>query len=151
MTLPRIDEHAVEIDAPPDEVWSAIERGLPRMNAGRGSRAFARALGCRHLETTARSPLEVGATIPGFRVSDTEPPHLIGLEGEHRFSSYRLDFHVDELPDGTSRVRAETHAAFPGLRGSLYRTLVIGSRGHVVAVRRLLRTIKRRAEEGTRR
>lgn len=36
--------------------------------------------------------------------------------------------------------------AFPGTAGRGYRTLVIGTRGHVVAVRRLLRATRRRAE-----
>jgi hypothetical protein len=44
-------------------------------------------------------------------------------------------------------VRAETRAAFPGLQGRAYRALVIGTRGHVLAVRRLLRAVKARAED----
>ena len=68
------------------------------------------------------------------------------LEGEHRFSRYALIFHLDPLPGGRSRVRAETRAAFPGLRGRAYRALVIGTRGHVLAVKRLLRAVRARAE-----
>jgi hypothetical protein len=144
--LPWIDEHSVEVDAPPPEVWSAIERCLPRMNTGRGSVAFARILGCRDLEATMGQHVEVGATLTGFRVATARPPSLVELEGEHRFSRYSLTFRVDELGGGRSRLRAETRAAFPGSRGKLYRTLVIGSRGHVFAVRRMLGVIKRRAE-----
>lgn len=39
----------------------------------------------------------------------------------------------------------ETHASFPGIGGALYRLLVIESRGHRAAVRRLLRWMERRA------
>jgi hypothetical protein len=42
-----------------------------------------------------------------------------------------------------SRLRAETHAAFPGLLGRLYRAAVIGSGGHRLVTRRLLRQIAR--------
>jgi hypothetical protein len=146
MTLPLLDEHAVDVEAPADRVWSAIERWLPRVTGGRSSKAAARTLGCRDLETTVRSPVAVGATVPGFRVADVEAQHLLGLEGEHRFSRYRLTLRVDDLGGGRSRLRAETRAEFPDLPGKVYRALLIGTRGHVLAVRRLLRAIKRRAE-----
>jgi hypothetical protein len=103
-------------------------------------------LGCRYLDTTATAPIEVGATIPGFRVSEARPPSLLELEGEHRFARYALTFHLDELGSDRMRLRAETRAEFPGPHGKVYRGLVIGTRGHVVAVRRMLKAIKRRAE-----
>ena len=37
-------------------------------------------------------------------------------------------------------------ADFPGPHGRAYRLLVLGSRAHVLAVRRLLARVKRRAE-----
>ena len=43
---------------------------------------------------------------------------------------------------------AETRAEFPGKTGRLYRTAVIGTRGHVLATRSVLRTVRRRAERG---
>lgn len=46
---------------------------------------------------------------------------------------------------GTSR-RAVTYARFAGLHGRIYRALVIGSGGHALATRRMLRSIKRVAE-----
>jgi hypothetical protein len=116
------------------------------MIGGQRSTAIARVLGCRDLKTTVEAPIEVGATIPGFHVSQAQSPSLLALEGAHRFSRYRLTFHIDELGPDRSRLRAETHAAFPGIHGKAYRTLVIGTRGHVVAVRRMLRAVKRRAE-----
>ena len=69
------------------------------------------------------------------------------LEGEHRFSRYALIFRLEALPGERSRVRAESRAAFPGLHGRAYRALVIGTRGHVVAVNRLLRAVRARAEQ----
>ncbi len=69
------------------------------------------------------------------------------LEGRHRFSRYRLAFEIVPLGGG-SRLKAITHAAFPGLVGQAYRTLVIGTKGHVVATTRILRAVKRRAEHG---
>jgi hypothetical protein len=42
-------------------------------------------------------------------------------------------------------VTAVTYAAFPGPRGFAYRTLVIGSRGHAVAVHRMLSAIRHAA------
>jgi len=147
--LPRIDEHAVEVSAAPHAVWSAVEQSLRRMTGGRRSTTLARLLGCRDLTTTADAPVKVGATIPGFHVSQVREPSLLALAGGHRFSNYRLTFHVDEVAPGRSLLRAETHAEFPGLHGAAYRALVIGTRGHVVAVRRMLRAIKRSAEGGT--
>jgi hypothetical protein len=79
-------------------------------------------------------------------VARSKPPTELALEGAHRFSRYALTFRLDELAASRSKVRAETRAAFPGLHGRAYKTLVISSRAHVVAVRRLLRLIKRRAE-----
>jgi hypothetical protein len=67
------------------------------------------------------------------------------LTGRHRFSRYALILTLAEQPDGTM-LCARTQASFPGLHGSLYRALVIGSGAHRVLVRRLLRTIRRSAE-----
>lgn len=89
--------------------------------------------------------------MPGFCVSRSGP-NEIALEGEHRFARYALVFRLDPLGGGSSsggsgtRLRAETRAAFPGLRGRAYRTLVIGTRGHVLVVRRLLEAVRRSAE-----
>jgi hypothetical protein len=145
--LPRIDEHAIEIDAPRTVAWSAVERSVPALTGGRRGAIGARLLGCQDLVRTATVPISVGATIPGFRVTEVEPGSRLALEGSHRFSRYRLTFHVDELGAERSRVRAETHAAFPGPQGKAYRALVIGTHGHVLGVRRILSAIRRRAEQ----
>jgi hypothetical protein len=81
----------------------------------------------------------------GFRVETTRPPRELGLAGRHRFSEYRLTFLVEPPDDDRSRVRAVTHARFPGLHGEVYRTLVIRSRIHVLVTRRMLNGVAQRA------
>lgn len=71
---------------------------------------------------------------------------MLALEGQHRYSRYGLIFSLEPTKDERTLLRAETRADFPGLTGSVYRTLVIGTRGHVVVVGRLLRAVKKRAE-----
>ena len=141
MTLPFIDAHETTVDAPPEVVWDATALVLAGMGGPLGPPG-ARVLGCT--ETRSDFP----HSVPGFRVRVAERPTRIALSGEHRFSSYALEFTLRPLGDGTTALRAETRAAFPGTRGRLYRALVIGSRAHVVATRRLLSSIKRRAEAG---
>lgn len=142
--LPFVDEHAVEVAAPRERVWDAVCQVVSRSFQGQGSSVFARLVGAR--ETVPRGePGAPGSAIVGFRVARADPPTELVLEGEHRFSRYALIFRLDALPGGGSRVRAETRAAFPGLRGRAYRTLVIGTRGHVLVVRRLLHAIRARA------
>jgi hypothetical protein len=58
---------------------------------------------------------------PRVRVVAAHRPHLLAIWGRHR-------------------------SEFPGLRGRLYRLAVIGSGGHVAAVRRMVLRIKRAAE-----
>ena len=41
---------------------------------------------------------------------------------------------------------AETRAEFPHLKGAIYKGLVIGTRMHVLATRRILAGVKRNAE-----
>jgi hypothetical protein len=78
-------------------------------------------------------------------VARSEPPREIALEGSHRFSRYRLAFEIEPAESG-SRIRAVTHAEFPGIRGALYRAMVVGSGGHRIVTTRILRSIARRAE-----
>ena len=144
--LPYIDEHAIEVAADPAATWASLLRvaeGL--VPDGLGSR-FARLLGCADTATSGPRPLAVGSAFPGFHVASVVPGEELGLAGAHRFSDYALIFHLDEAGAGRTRLRAETRAAFPGLKGSAYRGLVIGTRGHVLATRRILGAVKRRAE-----
>jgi hypothetical protein len=136
--LPYIDEHAMDVNAPRDRVWIALTRTLRRqLDGGSG---VARLLGCDPAEGTARFDGTVGQALPGFRVVAAEPERRLELRGQHHFSRYQLTFVLDD-----GRLRAQTHAIFPGLHGRLYRAAVIGSRGHRVVTRRLLRQIVSRA------
>ncbi|HYP54798.1 MAG TPA: hypothetical protein VEQ41_00645 [Solirubrobacterales bacterium] len=144
-SLPYVDEHEVEVDASPRLTWDAVLRTTDASMASRRAGTGARLLGCADFEASGPRPLAVGSTIPGFHVEVAAPARELALVGRHRFSRYALTFRLD--PDGErTRLRAETRAEFPGLHGRAYRALVIGSRLHVVATRRLLEAAKRRAE-----
>jgi Protein of unknown function (DUF2867) len=144
-SLPYVDEHAVEVRASAEETWEAVLRTANASLASGRAEAGARLLGCAEAEASGPRPLAVGSTIPGFRVEVADPPRELALAGSHRFSRYALTFRI-EPGEGTTRLRAETRAEFPGLHGRAYRALVIGSRLHVVATRRLLEAARRRAE-----
>jgi hypothetical protein len=137
-SLPFVDEHAVSIDAPRDRVWSSLVGTLGRTLGGNAT--FARLLGCEPARSSDRFDGSIGQTLPGFRVVDAEPGHRLVLEGRHRFSHYRLTLVLAD-----DRLSARTDAAFPGVRGRLYRAAVIGTRAHALIARRLLRQISRHA------
>jgi hypothetical protein len=145
--LPFVDEHTIAVDAPPERAWDAVVAVSGRATGGRASGAFARLVGCDDVEAEG-APGQPGSTVVGFRVETARPPHELGLAGRHRFSEYRLTFRVEPLVGGGARVRAVTHARFPGVHGEVYRTLVIRSRIHVLVVRRLLSAIRQRASSG---
>lgn len=144
--LPHIDEHATAIETGAERVWQALGEVLASAFAGGGTRTVGRILGVRPLQPSG-DPLTRGAALCGFRVVAAEPALELALEGEHRFSRYALIFRIDPLVEGGRvRLRAETRAVFPANAGRLYRALVIGTRAHVVVVRRLLQATKARAE-----
>ena len=146
MELPWIDEHSVGVAASPADTWAALV-ARPGEGRTRQQSRFARLLGCEQTDYRGRPGME-GSTSPGFRVAHAEPPRKLALEGRHRFSRYALTFRIDDAGAGRSLLRAETRAAFPGVAGQLYKTAVIRSRGHVLATRRLLQAVARRAEHG---
>ena len=86
--------------------------------------------------------------MPGFVVARSIAPAVLALMGQHRFARYALIFRITETPAGPTRLSAETRAEFPGPQGRAYRALVIGSRGHVLAVHSILRSVRRAAERG---
>ncbi len=135
--LPYIDEHSRRIDASPDAVWAALSSVLGR---DRGAGALARILGCDPARGTASFAGRPGDAVPGFRVVDAEPGRRLALRGRHRFARYALTFVLDG-----DRLRATTHAAFPGVLGRLYRAAVIGTGAHRLVTRQLLRQIARAA------
>ena len=125
--LPHIDDHEVRIEAPVDVVYPVLRRYVDSLGAKEG-RLLATLLG-----TDPPS---------GFGVAEEVPGRLVRLTGRHRFSRYQLLFELDEVPGGTL-LRARSYGEFPGLPGRAYRAAVIGTRGHVLATRHLLKQVRR--------
>lgn len=144
--LPHIDEHSATVAAGAERTWEALLGVVEGTVAGPAATRFARVLGCAETAPGGPRPLAAGSTVPGFRVQSASEGRELALAGSHRFSDYSLVFRLDEIDEGRTRLRAETRAAFPGLRGEAYKTMVIRTRGHVLATRRLLGATKRRAE-----
>ncbi|HET6638067.1 MAG TPA: hypothetical protein VFH82_04715 [Gemmatimonadota bacterium] len=128
-----------------EEVWAALPEALREACERPWARRYARFLECRDQGSEREFDAAVDETLAGFRVASADPPRRLSLEGRHRFSRYQLTFEIE--PQGSfSRVRAVTQAEFPGLRGGLYRAAVVGSGGHRIITRRILKSIARRAE-----
>ena len=144
--LPFVDEHETTVAAGADDVWTVLTQTVERAPTRAGWAAYARIVGCSERSESGPRPIVEGSTVPGFRVAVARPGSVLALEGRHRFSSYALIFRIEPVGPGSSRLRAETRAAFPGPAGAAYRALVVGTGGHAVAVRRLLSTVKRRSE-----
>jgi hypothetical protein len=143
--LPYIDEHSIVIDTTRERVWQTLTSTL-RADLGKTTPApLVRLLGVEPAKARGdwQGTIRRGDALPGFAVAEADAPKRLALCGEHRFSSYALVFELDTSPAGCT-LRAQTWAAFPGLTGHAYRALVIGSRGHRVVVRRMLRSVARR-------
>ncbi|OBC12956.1 hypothetical protein A5784_31825 [Mycobacterium sp. 852013-50091_SCH5140682] len=121
--LPYIDEHATTIDADAATTWEAV------------------------LSVLCGDPADPHAP-RGFRIGECRAPERLVLAGRHPFASYEWVFELDALAPNRTRVRSQTWAAFPHVRGKIYRALVIGSGGHRIVVRW---TLKRIADEARRR
>lgn len=125
-TMPYVDTHAITIDAPVAAVWDALVDHVDRSL----------------LRPRPRLAGLLGTQPPaGFEVIESEPQERLVLAGRHRFARYRLTFTLDAARLVT--LAAVTQATFPGLPGQIYRTLVIRSRLHVVATRRILAAVRR--------
>ena len=145
-SIPFVDEYSTTVAATPDETWSALAEVVAGSSAGRIGGLVVRGLDCVPGDAAGQIPA-IGSAIPGFIVTRSVCPAALALMGEHRFSRYALVFTISErLGENAVELSAQTRAVFPGRMGSVYRMLVIGSRGHVVAVRAILRAIRRRAE-----
>jgi len=136
--LPFVDEHAAPTGVPADVVWTALVRVL--RGHLRGSAGLARVLGCDPRVGTPGFGGRVGESIPGFRVVESEPGRRLVLGGSHRFARYALTF----LLEG-DRLRAQTHAVFPGLSGRIYRALLLRTGAHQAITRRLVQRVSRAA------
>lgn len=144
--LPFVDAHSTDIAVGVDEVWSVLVDKADEAYSRGAAVWYVRVVGCEDRVAAGPRPLEVGSTVPGFRVASAVPGKELVLEGRHRFSTYALIFRLERLGVARTELTAETRATFPGVAGRIYRLLVIGTGGHVVGVRRLLADIKRRAE-----
>jgi hypothetical protein len=144
--LPHVDEHSVEIAVGPEAVWDALLRVVEGSFGSASTARVARVLGCADVGASGPRPLATGSAFPGFHVERGDRPRELALVGSHRYSEYALIFRLKGLADGGCRLGAETRATFPGLKGGVYRALVIGTRGHVLVTRRLLGAVKQRAE-----
>jgi hypothetical protein len=133
--LSYIDEYDTRVDGPPEQTWTAITRAL--RGQLKGFPALVRILGATPAARSGDWNGDLtGATLPGFEVVDAQRPERLELRGRHRFARYSLVFLIDG-----ERVRAQTYAEFPGIKGRAYRTLVIGSGAHRVVAKRLLRRV----------
>ncbi|MGW1955001.1 hypothetical protein ACWCPI_20000 [Streptomyces sp. NPDC001920] len=142
--LPFVDAHTSLVASEPDAVWRAVAETVRHGFGHRRAEAVARLLGCPCRTVSGPWPPTEASTVPGFRVAAAVPGRELVLTGSHRFSTYTLVFRLEEADAGRTRVRAETWAAFPGLAGRLYRLCVIGTRGHALAVRRMLSAVRER-------
>lgn len=120
--LPYIDEHAITIEVNRADTWSAL------------------------LRVMCRDPRDATTVPVGFVLDEARAPARFALKGRHWFAVYRWVFELDDVDGGArTRLRATTWAAFPGIHGKAYRALVIGSGGHRVAVRWVLKRIAAQA------
>ena len=94
--LPYVDEHPVEVRAPRDRVWRALDDYVHTSVGLSDRHPLALVLGTR-----PRSGFAVAATVPGEQVA---------LEGRHRFSVYRLVFDVADGPGPGTTHPAGHHA-----------------------------------------
>jgi hypothetical protein len=137
--LPHVDEHIVPTHASRSAVWSGLIDMLRKtMGPHRG---FVTIMNAKPRDISNSFTGSVGDTLPGFRVVTSEPARKLVLEGQHRFSRYRLTFVIDE-----GQLRAITDATFPGVKGRVYRSFIIGSTAHRFFTRRMLKQAASAAE-----
>lgn len=129
--LPYLDEHETVIPAPRDVVWAAVRRYVETSLGFGAGNPLALVLGTRPRR--------------GFEATREVPMRELTMGGRHRFSRYELVFELAQATGGQTTLKARSYAEFPGLHGRLYRALVIGTRGHVVATRHILRSVRRMA------
>lgn len=146
--LPHVDEHSTVMVISVERAWAALLDVVEGAFSFAGARPVARLLGCQEVEASGPRPLGRGSTISGFRVARADRPSELTLVGHHRFASYALSFRLEPLNDGHTRLRADTRAAFPGVKGRLYRALVVGTHAHALVTRGLLAAVARRGGRG---
>jgi hypothetical protein len=145
-SLPHVDEHSLIVEADHAVAWDSLLRVVEASVSSGAAPRFARILGCADTSPSGPRPLAQGSVLSGFHVAAAAAAAELALAGSHRFSDYALIFRLDDIGEGRTRVRAETRAEFPHLKGTIYRALVIGTRMHVLVTRRILDGVKRHAE-----
>jgi hypothetical protein len=130
-SLPYIDEHRLEVRATPERTWDAVVQFVQDRLTRPAPVSF--------VQLWRLSPAS------GFAIAEKIAPRHLALRGQHRFSRYELAFDIAPR-SGSVVLTARTAAEFPGISGSLYRALVIGSGGHGIIVRQMLRRIAKSAE-----
>jgi hypothetical protein len=128
--LPFVDEHRVHVRAPLPRTHDVVSQLAHRLADRHAPRPFVTAW---RLEPAS-----------GFAITSSTSERIV-LAGHHRFARYELAFELHPTNDGVE-VCARTSAEFHGTTGRLYRALVIGSGGHGVAVRAMLRKIWQTAQ-----
>ena len=131
MELSYVDEHRRQVRATPERTWDAVVQFVHEQLTRPAPAFFAR--------LWRLSPAS------GFAVAEAIAPRRLALRGQHRFSRYELAFAIQPGP-GRVTLSARSAAEFPGISGAVYRAVVIGSGGHGVIVRHMLRRIARSAE-----
>ena len=141
--LPFIDTHRVQISASPDAVYAAVWKVLRRSFTGRMAAIYGRLMKCQPPRAVLTAQPEVGiSAFRGFAVTNAAAPTLLHIAGSHRCAQYCIEIALTRVETGTV-LAVTTRAAFPGVHGRVYRAFVIGSRGHVLAMRGLLRAVAR--------
>jgi hypothetical protein len=97
-------------------------------------------IACDPLERSDNFSGQVGQTIVGFEVTESELNRKLVLQGRHRFARYKLSFLLQE-----GILQATTHAAFPGFVSGFYKFFVIKTGAHALVVKAVLCSIVRKA------
>ncbi len=123
--LPYIDEYAIAVPAGRAATWAAL------------------------LTAMCRDPANPTTVPRGFVLDEAVPTDRFALKGRHFFARYRLIFLLSDIADepDQTRLTAQTWAAFPGIKGRIYRGLVIGSGGHLIVCRLMLKRIAALADK----
>ena len=79
--LPRLDEHATDIDADAGDVWTALRTTLDATMSRPWSAAAAGSSGAPTPAPPGHVRSTEGSTVPGFRVAGAVPGTLLALEG----------------------------------------------------------------------
>lgn len=142
--LPRLDVHGFRTAASPEKVVAALAPTLLNAFGTRRARLLAKILKCRERVPSRPFALDSGAELAGFRIESVDEACVV-MSGEHRFARYELIFECGRM-SGITSVNAETRARFLGVKGFIYKLLVVGTGAHRRVVKRILRGLKKRAE-----